>query len=475
MEDSSIPRKKWALYVFFGANVPEAAVREGAIQNLRQMARVGSSKEVAVAAQLHLPGPFAYRYAMPPRPPGSRPAVITPVQVIPNENSASPKTIVEFFKWAEKHYPAEQTMLIVWGHGYGLNDYLPRGARPHPAGRNFVPKNTTQDSMKEESEAAIEIGKIAGTIATSATLLNGILDDCAHEVLPNEQLARAVQGCQPASGSSGILAILGLDACLMAMAEVWSELAGLAHIGIASEANEPDASFPYDRFLARLELELKLAIAIDRDRVVGPEQVAKMMVDAYVESYAYQCNTFVTLSSCDLSSERIDALTKSLQALTKALINAALDPSARRIIFRARNECPIFDPDGFIDLGRFCEILRITLDDRDVQYACDGVLDALREFIRYARYSPLDPTLRISQSTGLSVWFPPWLENASADYPEKDAAVTYLIYGYPLTRFAQQTQDTQEGQDPRKSGWGNFLLSMWGPRQCQEEQPGLFV
>jgi len=472
--------KEWALYVFFGANVPETAVRDAAVENLLQMARVGSSEHVAVAAQLHRPGRWAYRYAMPPRPPGSRPAVITPVQVIPNENSASPKTIIEFFKWAAQHHPGKQTMLVVWGHGYGLNDYLPRGARPHRSGHDFEQKNIDQHSATEESVLTIESDKIAPTIATSATLFTGILDDCAHEVLPNEQLAYAVQGCQHVIGQLGsgrTLAILGLDACLMGMAEVWSELAGLAQIGIGSEANEPDASFPYDRFLARLELELKLASGKKLEQLVGPEQVAKMMVDAYVESYAYQCNTFVTLSACDLSGEGVKALTKNLRPLTTALIRAAEDPSARRIIFRARNDCPIFDPDGFIDLGRFCQILQVTLDNEEVRCACGEVLTALDKFIRYARYSPLDPTLRISQSTGLSVWFPPWLENASADYPERDAAVTYLSYGYPLTAFARETQEPRlkESHKQLKTGWGNFLLSMWGPRRCEEEQPGLLV
>src|SRR5271168_401887 len=79
--------KNWALYVFFGANVPETEVREAAVQNLLQMATVGSSHHVAVAAQLHLPGKWAYRYVMPERLPGSDPGFIAPVDTIPNANS----------------------------------------------------------------------------------------------------------------------------------------------------------------------------------------------------------------------------------------------------------------------------------------------------------------------------------------------------------------------------------------------------
>jgi len=46
MTDTGNPLKKWALYVYLGANVPEAPVREAAVESLLQMATVGSSGQV---------------------------------------------------------------------------------------------------------------------------------------------------------------------------------------------------------------------------------------------------------------------------------------------------------------------------------------------------------------------------------------------------------------------------------------------
>ena len=174
-----------------------------------------------------------------------------------------------------------------------------------------------------------------------------------------------------------------------------------------------------------------------------------------MESYAYQC-TFVTLSACDLSESEnlsdpstIELLLISVRKLAKILKDAAADSRKRAMIFKARNASPIFDPDGFIHLGRFCEILEILLPETDVVDACEGVRKELREFIRSAPYSPLDPTLRISQTTGLSVWFPPWLEDPAVEIPEKEASIAYFAYGYPNTQFALCT------------GWHLFLESLW--------------
>lgn len=465
MVEGVSPLKNWALYVFFGANVPEAEVREAAVRNLLQMATVGSSDNVAVAAQLHLRGKWAYRYVMPQRPPGSDPHVIEPVEAIPNTNSASPWTIIAFFKWAAQACPARNTMLVVWGHGYGIDDYLPRGERPNtgesPNTKDGVyfadctqPIEESQDNDKchtiengENLTAFIE--KIPLNRYKDASIVNVISDECSLEVLPNARLGMAACACQKILQQQGReLSILGIDACAMAMAEVWSEIHEFAKIGVASEAQEPDASFPYDRFLARLILQPN----------AGPEHVARMIVDAYVESYAYLCDTFVTLSACTLT--KAGELENAVQKLAKALIKVAPNPRARAIIFRARNESPIFDPDGFVDLGRFCEILESTLPDREVCEACHGVRQELKHFVEYARYSPLDPTLRISQTTGLSVWFPPWLEDPFVCIPEKEGSIAYLINGYDCTQFGKNTC------------WGVFLRSMWHTgRDCPDSMP----
>lgn len=444
MTDTGNPLKKWALYVYLGGNVPEAPVREAAVESLLQMGTVGSSDQVAVAAQLHLPGKWAHRYVMPERPPGSSPTTLAPVETFPNVNSADPWTLVEFFQWAAEKCPAEKTMLVVWGHGYGLDDYVPQGAKPHPEGQ-ILTRTPFNDPFLEKAESAflkqnLQASTAPGASAPSSPLVQftAIFDNQHQEVSPNWQLAGAVRVCRHilSSTPNRELAIFAFDACNMGMAEVWCEFYDSARVGIATEAPEPYASFPYDRFLARLHLQPE----------ADANQVAQMMVDAYVESFAYEKDTYVTLSSCDLT--QTGSLEEGVKPLATALTKAAKDPAARAFIFKARNDCPIFDQDGFIDLGRFCEILETTLPSKDVKDACQKARTALSGFVSYARYSPLDPTRRVSQTTGLAVWFPPWLQHPSAEILEKKESVAYLSHGYPQTKFALGT------------GWDTFLKSM---------------
>jgi hypothetical protein len=444
MTDTGNHLKKWALFVYLGANVPEAPVREAAVESLLQMATVGSSDEVAVAAQLHLPGKWAHRYVMPERSPGSSPATLAPAETFPNVNSADPWTLVQFFQWAAEKCPAEKTMLVVWGHGYGLDDYVPKGAKPHPA-TQILTQSQMNTPFLEEAKTAfpnehMNAARAPGVLSPTSPMVTAtaIFDNQHHEVSPNWQIAGAARVCSHilSRTPNRELAIFAFDACNMAMAEVWCEFYDSARIGIASEAQEPYASFPYDRFLARLLLQPS----------AGSNQVAQMMVDAYVESFAYEKNTYVTLSSCDLT--QTGSLEESVKPLATALTNAASDPAARATIFKARNDCPIFDQDGFIDLGRFCEILEITLPSKGVKDACQKVHTGLSSFVSYARYSPLDPTRRVSQTTGLAIWFPPWLQDPSVEILEKKESIAYLSHGYPQTKFALGT------------GWDTFLKSM---------------
>ena len=293
MAEPLTPSAEWALYVYFGANVSPAAVRKAAVENLLQLARVGSSKHVRVAAQLHLPSRWTRRYIIGERRPGSGPLILAPAKTMPNENAADPCTLYRFFEWATQHCPAEKIMLVLWGHGYGLDDYLPANARPHPEHskdskgdlRKCEPELdvlTADEQQAEKAVATAERGKNSEEIAKrEAALLEAenallfrtleynvqtlLMNEPRGQVLPNAQIGDTIRQCRQLLPDGSDLKILTLDACAMGLAEVWFEMYGCADIGIASEAQEPDTSFPYDRFLAR-----QIGRASCRERVLMP-------------------------------------------------------------------------------------------------------------------------------------------------------------------------------------------------------------
>ena len=425
--------KDWALYVYFAVDVPEVPLHASAIRNLVQMATIGSSNEVSVAVQIDLPGMLTRRYILPEQLEESGSSAIPPTVSIPNVNSADPRSIFDFLRWAAEKCPAQNTMLVLWGHGYGLDDYVPPGAHLHRAGQGI-------DALKMivPPERTEKFPPVADFSTMGEHWFGGIFDFHSMEVTPNKQVAAAILSAIPSLPNAKKPAIVAWASCEMAMAEVWSELAACADFGMASQTPVPYQDWPLDRVLRRLLLHPKS----------DPETVAQMAADAFLESYANENDDYVAISAVDLS--RMDTLQQVIKPLADALTDAVSQPQNLGSVFEARNYCPIFDPDGFIDLGCFCEFLKITMPHSHVSEASDRILPALKSFVVTSGYSPQDPTKKLSQSTGLSIWFPSWIENPAVKMDEKRRSMAYLDDGYPATAFAKAT------------GWDKFLVAVRG-------------
>jgi Clostripain family len=396
--------KEWALLVYMCADVPERAMHRSSHANLLQMADIGSSDDVAVVAQLANPGPWTYRYIFPPRPPGSGPSTIKPVHALPSVNSGVPGSIVDFFTWATEACPAKNTMLVLWGHGFGIDYYTP------------WPQASTVPAHKE---ALFAFGP----------------DYRYKTALDNSQIGDALRACAKKLSPEQKLAIVGFDGCVMAMAEVWSEMRDTAALGIASQAALPYSSWPYDGFLERLL----------QQPAAKPAEVGEMLTKAFLELYGRHLTQYVTISVCDLAL--IQKLEDAVKPLAHALAVASADPQARQNIFEARRYCPEYDEQGFIDLGCFCRNLKITLPGSAVSAACDPALQAIEAFVIGSGYSPPKANRTIALSSGVSVWLPPWIQDPDAFAIEKSRAEPYLINGYPKMEFSLTT------------GWDKFLIS----------------
>jgi hypothetical protein len=436
MANKNAPSKDWALFVYFAVDVPQAEIHASALKNLMQLTSVGSSSNVDVAVQIDLPGKLTRRYVLPQLLTGSGPTTIPPTVSIPNVNSADPRSIVAFIEWAAAECPAKNTMIVLWGHGYGLDDYVPPGAHMHAGGQGIdalsmiVPPSGTE-TLREK------IPQLSDLQLNNPNWLNLILDSHSKEVIPNAQVGTAVRNAIPSLSGQRKPAILGFASCEMAMAEVWSEFLGCAEFGLASQTPISYQDWPLGSILRRLLLHPKS----------DPRTVAKMITDAFIESYMGEDDDYVAISAVDLA--QIDALEAAMKPLANALTAAVSNPNSMTGIFEARNYCPMFDPDGFIDLGCFCKFLKTTMPGSAVSKACDAVLAALESFVVTSGYSPQDPTKKLSQSTGLSVWFPSWIEKPSVKMEEKRRSIAYLSNGYPSTRFAQATN------------WNKFLITIW--------------
>src|SRR5260370_41040431 len=105
---------KWAVLVYMASDVPSEQMRNAAKRNLQQMANIGSSDQVAVAAQIDLTGQGTSSYVFPVGAAGLAPLI--PEKTSSNINSASPESITNFVEWATSACPAENTLMVFWGH-----------------------------------------------------------------------------------------------------------------------------------------------------------------------------------------------------------------------------------------------------------------------------------------------------------------------------------------------------------------------
>ena len=137
-------------------------------------------------------------------------------------NSADPRMVVGFVKWAAQIRPAKKYMLIMWNHGYGVLNALP----PLPV----VVTDTTRKVV------------VPGTRSI-------ITDDTSWNEISFTQF-RDIMKAIKAAGIK--IDILGFDACLMAMAEMAYEMAEFSDVLIASEETEPGDGWPYDKILSAM-------------------------------------------------------------------------------------------------------------------------------------------------------------------------------------------------------------------------------
>jgi cysteine peptidase C11 family protein len=437
MPDTPKPLKDWAVYVYFSADVPEAGSRNFAIKELVQMAGVGSSSRVYVAAQMNLPGKVTRRYILPEVPAGLGPLTISPAV---SGTSFDLRSLTNFIEWSAVACPAEKTLLVLWGHGYGIDDFSPPGlpTRTDRQGIQALEMVAPRIRTPTKTDLIAQVASLSPEpVAPHVLQAFSLLPQFSFGTNPtNAQVGASVEAAFPSLPGGKKPAILGMASCEMAMAEAWCELADCAEIGLASQTPVPYRDWPMGPILQGLEAHPE----------ADATTTAKMITEAFVQSYAGRKDDYVAISAVELPL--IGSLTEAIKPLALALTQAASIPEGMENIFEARNNCPIYDPDGFIDLGSFCEFLKITLPKPDVTVACDRTIEALKKFVVDTDYSPKDPTIKLSQSSGLSVWFPSWIQFPSVKMMEKKRSMAYLRKGYPETRFALST------------GWNKFLVTI---------------
>jgi hypothetical protein len=440
-------RAQWTVLVYMNGH---NNLEDDIPVNFRQMAAVGSTAQVNIIAQVAKLGNgtggqpwrdkvFRYRISQ-----NMMFSPTTAIATLGRTDMGDPATLKDFLKWGATNYPADHYMLVMWGHGQGyrmemltvglqhrLNVLQGMDARALPGDLHaftaahahidgIAPIHAPTSAVTAPATAHLNLNLLSGSTPSVSPYRTVSSDDVFGSKLYMSDL-QAVLRDETTNDANfhGKLALLGFDACLMAMIENAYAFRDVAQIMVASQDLDPGAGWSYRPWLS----------ALTQQPNSDPATIGKSIVDSFAAAYGDVDGT-TTMSEIDLSKANTLALATSQLAQTMI---AAL-PGALADISAARAGCPYYAPDPFsdghdyfyhIDLGCFVDGLANAHDAALKSAAAQTRHDLKAAVLR--SYAGSD---RVSfGSNGLCIYFPATLSEFNGDlYAENGYVKANLIH-----------------------------------------------
>lgn len=336
----------WTVMVYIAAANDMESVAK---MNINQMEKVGSTANVTILVQLDTKT-ACYRYLI--QRDNDESNINSPILgKMPHQNSGDPAVLADFIKWGVKDFPAKHYALVLWNHGSG---WKPTYSRTLPRAICF--------------------------------------DFVSNDALDTDELREAFE-------SANIrFDFLGLDACLMQMTEVSTEVKDWTRVVCGSQEDEPWDGWPYDLFLGPLVQNPNM------DAV----QLGQVAVSAY-QSYYKNSGLSATLSA--VSTSPIPDLVRAIDNLGSKL--ASLYPSSS--IDSVINSTQKFADDSYKDIFHFAQLISQNIPEARAE--ANAVL-TLKSQLIIANWQ----TYR-ENAQGLSIYLP------TSGYSEYEASYSSLIFG----------------------------------------------
>jgi hypothetical protein len=302
-------------------------------------------------------------------------------------DTGSTITLYNFLSFCIEEYPAEHYMVVLSGHAGGTE-------------RDFL--------LKDESTA---------------------------RSLTFNELKRVFQ--QVKTDRRGeLIDIIGMDNCLMSMAEICYELRDEVEIVVGSESFSPSSGWPYCQILERLSKDF-IRTGSEKAPPLNAE-VAKAIVEEFVNYYSIYWMAGLSVTQSALDVKKVKRLHEIVDALGAAmeheLVNETCNRSPKERFFEnalllAHWEAQSYNGEQFVDLYDFCDCLENRWAYGEVVDRCRAVKKFIEsELVLKSCYCGAT----YQYSYGVSMYFP-WARIAPS---------------YWNLDFVSNTKD---------AGWGSFL------------------
>jgi len=367
-------KKPWTFMVYMAG---DNNLDPDGVQDLKEMKKVGSTGKLNIIAQFdRASGHVAKRYFL--RKGGK--VAADAVASVGKVNTGDPKRLMDFVKWGVQNYPADHYVLVLWNHGQGWDDTDIYADERHRRLRRLASGRIRHAFFHTPVRRVLK----SATRDPQARAI--LLDDDAKDFLDNQEMKKVLADTKKRLKRK--LDVLGMDACLMSMAEVAYQIHESAAFTVGSEQTEPLEGWPYNTILAELA----------KNPAMAARDLSALIVDKYVASYT---SDSVTQSACDLS--RADALATAVAGLATALQANLSDATTRQHILAARTQTQSYDVADNIDLVDFCSLLAPALPGTQIAQRCQDVVNAVQSgYVLAQRYKGSD----LKNSHGVAIYFP---------------------------------------------------------------------
>ena len=374
MNKTRIKRKPWTFMVYMAG---DNNLDPDGIVDLREMKKVGSTDDVNVIAQFdRASGRASKRYYLRKGGTVAKDAVASLGQI----NTGDPKNLLDFIRWGVKQYPAERCGLVLWNHGQGWDDTDLFAEDRHRGLRRLATGSVRHALFHAPVRTMLK--KAVRDVETRAILI----DEGAKDFLDNIEMKKVLT--QAASLLGKKLDVLGMDACLMSMAEVGYQIRQCAAFTVGSEETEPSEGWPYDLILSEL---------VKHPSMTGKD-LGAVIVDKYLASYS---DDAVTQSACDLS--KADVLASSIEGLAAALKAGLADGVLFKHLLSVRGQVQAYYVRDYVDLVDFCSLLAQAAAGSEIESCCGKVVRAVQSgYVVKQGYKGDD----MRHSNGVSIYFP---------------------------------------------------------------------
>lgn len=397
-------RKDWNLLVYMAAN---NNLHQFALNNIDQMKKIGSTKSINVLIQFDELGEAdVCRYFVEQ----NKLNVLDIQSHHAGVTTGTPESLFNFLKWGIETFPANNNAVILWNHGSGIKD-------PSIWGR-FLLKHRSELYIFNDESKLFELNhqiiknrsieNIVIQEMEEGLMEKGIaFNDTFHTYLTNQDLKYALEEVVNKVLGGKKIDVLCMDACLMAMVEVGSQVKNTAKYMVCSEEVEPGGGYNYKYLLTPFTTG-----------TLTPEEFAKHVVAAYEKEYA---SNYAEYTQSAFNLDHISTIETHVFNLVKSLITLIkADPAVFcKLITSIRNSetytQEFYDTD-YIDVCTFLRSLNDTLSSakvvnkikpelastvKIVQNIAISCVNSIQNLIIKNTYGPV-----LKNAFGMAIYFP---------------------------------------------------------------------